>query len=171
MSKKDKGEQRERIEELLDIEVRGMKAGVYGRQWCEGCGKEGSFSGFICAMAAHTAANRYVCSPCRRGELGTGTGGASSSSLDELILERGFRYCCSCGGKVILEERTVEMARRLPVPCAACSGLDRGRAGRRRYLEHKATQEGGLEQAASRIHWARAGIERLSRQTEDPETD
>ena len=163
MSRKDKDEQRERIDELLDVEVRGMKAGVYGRQWCEGCGKEGSFSGFIQAMATHTASGRYICGTCRKGDSGYG----SSDSLDELILERGFRYCGGCGREVILEERTVEVARRRPFTCPACFGLDEGRSGRRRYLEHKATKEGGLKQAAARIEWARAGIESMLSNTED----
>jgi len=127
MSKKEKDEQRERIEELLDIEVNGMKAGVFGREWCEGCGKEGSFSGFICAMAAHSARNRYLCGSCRRRESERGKTG--SDWLDEVILERGFRYCSCCGREVILGERSVEAARRLPVPCPACRGLDRGREG------------------------------------------
>lgn len=158
MSKKVTDEQRERIDELLEVEVNGMRAGVFGREWCEGCGKEGSFSGFILAMAVHSSAGRYLCGACRHGELG---GGPRTDELDELILERGFRYCCECGRPVILEERTVEMARRRPLTCPACRGLDRQWSARRRYLEHKAESEGGLEQAAGRVHWARAGLERI----------
>jgi len=167
MSEKEKDEQSKRIEELLDTEVNGMKAGVYGRQWCEVCGKEESFTGFVCAMAAHTAAGRFVCVSCRREMLAGERRGSHSDSLDQLILERGFRYCSSCGREVILGARTLELAKKLPTPCPACVGIDRGRKGRRRYLEHKARQEGGLDQAAARIEWARDGLERMSRQAED----
>jgi len=89
--------------------------------------------------------------------------------LDALILERGFRYCGGCGREVILNERSVEEARKLPYTCPACRGLDRGTAARRRYLEHKASQAGGLEEAAARIRWAKAGIEEILDDSEDAE--
>jgi len=70
---------------------------------------------------------------------------------------------------VILEERSVEEARKLPFTCPACHGLDRGTASRQRYLEHKATQAGGLEAAAARIRWAKAGVEEILDDWEDAE--
>jgi hypothetical protein len=40
---------------------------------------------------------------------------------------------------------------------------------RRRYLEHEATERGGLERAAARIYWAKAGIEEMLDEAQDPE--
>jgi len=168
MSKNEPDEREQRIDELLEVKAGGVGAGICGREWCEACGQQGSFSGFCSAMAAHTAANRFVCGSCSHGKVGAGNGGASVAKLDELILERGYRYCASCGQEVILGKRTVEEARRLPFTCPACHGQERGEAARRRYLEHEATKQGGLERAAGHIYWAKAGIERILEETEDP---
>ena len=150
-----------KIQELMEVKASGVRAGVCGREWCEVCGKEGSFSGFLGAMWAHTASGRFVCGGCLKGPMRTESNGANPLTLDRLILERGFRYCGGCGLEVILSEPAVEEARRLPFTCPACEGLDRGAAARRRYLEHQATKEGGLERAAARIQWAKAGIEEM----------
>ena len=150
-----------RIQELMEVKASGVRAGVCGREWREVCGKEGSFSGFLGAMWAHTAAGRFVCGGCLEGPMRTESNGANPLTLDRMILERGFRYCGGCGQEVILSEPTVEEARRLPFTCPACEGLDRGEAARRRYLEHQASKEGGLERAAARIQWAKAGIEEI----------
>ena len=158
-----KGERsrKDRIDDLLAAEVNGMKAGIFGREWCEACGREGSFKGFAGAMAAHTAAGRFVCADCRKGRLGNGRGGANADLLDGLILGRGFRYCGGCGGGVDLDLKTVDEVRQHPFTCDGCQGVDLGRAARRRYLEHEAKKEGGLERAEARVQWARAGIERI----------
>ena len=81
--------------------------------------------------------------------------------MDELILERGFRYCAGCGAEAKLQANTVEEARRLPFTCSKCHGIDRGRAARRRFLEHEASKPGGLERARAYMHWARAGLEEM----------
>ena len=47
MSAKKKDEQDQRIEELVNATADGVAAGVCGREWCELCGQEGSFSGFL----------------------------------------------------------------------------------------------------------------------------
>ena len=150
-----------RIQELMEVKAHGVGAGVCGREFCEVCGQEGSFSGFLGAMWAHTAAGRYVCGGCRKERFRTESNGANPLAVDELILERGFRYCTGCGTEVKLQDNTVEQARRLPLTCSKCHGIDWGRAARRRYLEHEATKEGGLEKAAAHIYWAKAGIEEL----------
>ena len=41
MSDKKELTQQERIDELLDVGVRGVPSGVFGREWCEACGKLG----------------------------------------------------------------------------------------------------------------------------------
>lgn len=161
MSGEDRDDQDQRIKELLDVKAGGTGAGICGREWCEVCGEEGSFSGFLGAMWAHTAAGRYVCGGCRKGSLRTESGGANPLTLDELILERGFRYCTGCGTRVALQVKTVDETRRLPFTCSKCHGLDRGRAARRRYLEHEATKAGGLERAGAYIYWAKAGLEEM----------
>lgn len=161
MSAKKKDEQDQRIEELVNAKADGVAAGVCGREWCELCGQEGSFSGFLGAIWAHNAAGRFVCSQCRKGPLRTENGGANSLTLDELILERRYRYCVGCGREVLLQEPTLEEARRLPFTCPKCHDLDRGKAARRRYLEHEATKQGGLERAAAHIYWAKAGLEEM----------
>ena len=160
MSERDEKKD-DRIDALLEVEVDGMKAGIFGREWCEGCGREGSFTGFIGAMAAHTAGGRFVCASCRQGDLGTGRGGANSALLDGLILGRGFRYCAGCGQQVTLEVRSCEEAGRRPFTCSDCRGQDVVGRARRRYLEYEATLEGGLDRATARVQWARAGIERI----------
>jgi endogenous inhibitor of DNA gyrase (YacG/DUF329 family) len=149
------------IEELMEVKASGVPAGVCGREWCEVCGQEGSFSGFLGAMWAHTASGRFVCGGCLKGPMRTESNGANPLTLDRLIVERGFRYCGGCGQEVILSEPSVEAARSLPFTCPACHGLDLGAAARRRYLEHQATKKGGLERAAARIHWAKMGIEEM----------
>jgi ribosomal protein S27AE len=161
MSAKKKDKEDQRIEELLEVKAGGIGAGVCGREWCELCGKEGSFTGFVSAMAAHMAGGRYVCGRCSRSEDGTSWGTIGTAQLDRLILDRGYRYCGGCGREVLLQEHAVEEARRLPFTCPKCHGLDRGKAARRRYLEHEATKQGGLERAAAHIYWAKAGIEEI----------
>lgn len=148
----------ERIDELLDVGVRGVPSGVFGREWCEACGKLGNFSGFISAMAAHRDWYRFVCGRCQDGNRAR-AGSAYTKPLDLLIVDRGFRYCGGCGRDVILVDTSPEELHRLPFTCPACQGLDRGRTARRRYLEHKATEQGGLKRAAARIYWAKAGVE------------
>lgn len=159
MSKIDS--KKDRIDELLEVESGGMKAGIFGREWCEGCGREASFRGFVGAMAAHTASGRFMCGSCRKGALGSGHGGANSDLLDGLILGRGFRYCGCCGQKVTLRKRDVDEARRRPFTCAFCSRIDRQGEARRRYLEHEATKTGGLERVADRVNRAKAGLEHI----------
>ena len=154
-------EQNRQIDALMEVETGGAKAGILGREWCEVCGKLGNFSGFICAMATHVAGGRYVCGTCSRSEDGTSFGKISSPQLDRIILDRGFRYCGGCGREVVLAERTAEAVQKLPFTCPVCELPDLGEAARRRYLEHKATQEGGLERASARIRWAKAGIEEI----------
>ena len=46
-----------------------------------------------------------------------------------------------------------------PFTCKKCEGIDRGRAGRLRYLLHEAEKKGGLEQVAGHFAWAKRGIE------------
>lgn len=149
------------IEELMEVKTSGVPAGVCGREWCEVCGKEGSFSGFVGALWAHTAGGHFICWSCRQKREHSLREGGTPPTLGKLILERGYRYCEGCGRKVILPESTMEEALKLPFTCPACHGLDRGAAARRRYLEHEATKKGGLERAAARIHWAKAGIEEM----------
>jgi len=149
------------IQELMQVKAHGLTAGICGREWCEVCGEEGSFTGFVGALWAHTASGHFVCWSCRQERTRTSSEGGTPLTLGKLILERGFRYCEGCGQKVILPESTLEEALKLPFTCPACEGLDRGSAARRRYLEHKATKERGLERAAARIRWAKAGIEEM----------
>ena len=137
------------IDELCHLEADGFVAGVFGREWCEVCGKEGSFTGFLGAMASHASYGRYVCSKCR----------PRARSLDQLIVDRGYRYCYFCGKKVTLPEPTIEAARQWPFSCEACEGIEVEGFARMRYLRHEATKVGGLEQAAARIRSAKTGIE------------
>jgi len=149
------------IEELVQVKARGVPAGICGREWCEVCGNEGSFTGFAGAMCSHTAGGHFVCWSCRQERTRASSEEGTSPTLGKLILERGFRYCEGCGRKVVLPESTLEEALKLPFTCPACKGLDRGPAARKRYLEHEATKEQGLERAAARIRWAKAGIEEI----------
>ena len=150
-----------RIQELMEVRAGGVSAGVCGREFCEVGGQEGSFSGFLGAMWAHTAGGHFVCWSCRQERDRSIREGGTPLTLGKLILERGYRYCEGCGRKVVLPESTMEEALKLPFTCRACHGLDRGQAARRRYLEHEATKSGGLERAAARIHWAKMGIEEM----------
>ena len=161
MSKGRRTDEDQRISQLLEVRAGGTRAGICGREWCEVCGQEGSFHGFLGAMWAHTAAGRYVCGGCLKGNLRTESNGANPLVVDALILERGFRYCTGCGTEVKLQTDTVEEARRLPFTCSKCHGIDQGLAARRRYLEHEATKPGGLERAGAYIHWAKAGIDEM----------
>ena len=136
------------IERLLKT-----RAGIYGREYCERCGEAKSFSGFGGAMATHTAQGRFVCWACSQG--------SSSRDLDALILERGFRFCANCGREVPLERRTEEEVRQKGWTCAECELPDIGLAARRRYLEHKAGEDGGLEAAVARVRWAEAGLKEI----------
>jgi hypothetical protein len=157
------------IKKLATLKTRGLRAGVFGREWCEACGKESSFAGFVSALGTHISFSRFVCGRCSSGELGNESGAAKTEKLDTLILERGFRYCCGCGQRVRLEERTLDEARRTPITCKGCEGIDRGTAARRRYLCHEAEKPGGLERAAARLQWAKRGIEQiLDSENEDP---
>ena len=156
-----KSEKEARIQELLEVKAGGVSAGVCGREFCEVCGQEGSFSGFLGAMWAHTSAGHFICWNCRQEREHSLREGGTPPTLDKLILERGYRYCEGCGRKVKLAENTLEEALKLPFSCPACHGIDRGQAARRRYLGHEATKQGGLEKAAAHIYWAKAGIEEL----------
>ena len=166
----------ETIDELMRLEARGMRAGICGREFCEACGQPGSFSGFWGAFVAHSHDGRFVCSTCRKGELGrdsdrdNGSGigtmkSADYSKLDRLILTRGFLYCAGCGVEVVLvgesKKRLQEEARRRPLTCWACGEISIGDEARLRYLEHKAEEPGALAQAEARLRWAKAGIERI----------
>ena len=154
-------EQSRLIDELMEVEaLSGSRAGIIGREWCEACGDLGNFSGFAGAIASHRDHNRFVCWKCSDGNRPR-PGSAYSAPLDFLIAERGFRYCSGCGREVIIRPYRIEDLRRLPFTCPNCEGLDRGAAARRRYLEHVATQEGGLEATAARIHWAKREIEAM----------
>jgi hypothetical protein len=168
----------ETIDELMRLEARGMRAGICGREFCEGCGEPGSFSGFWGAFVAHSHDGRFVCSTCRRGEFGrgsdrdcdsgSGTGvmkSADYGKLDKLILARGFRYCAGCGVEVVLmgesKKHLQDEARRRPLTCWACGEISVGDEARRRYLEHKAKEPGGLERTQARLRWAKAAIQRM----------
>ena len=164
----------ETIDELMRLEARGMRAGICGREFCEACGQAGSFSGWAGAFVAHSHDGRFVCSTCRKGELGrdsergSETGvikSADYGKLDRLILARGFRYCAGCGVEVVLRGETrlqlEQEARRRPFTCEACGEISVGDEARRRYLEHKAEEPGALERAEARLRRAKAGIERM----------
>lgn len=162
MTKKLTEEQQQQIDELVEVEAGGgAKAGILGREWCEVCGELKNFHGFVGAMAAHVAGGRFICSPCSANKERGTVGNIHSPQLDRIIIERGFRYCGSCGREVVLFERTPEAAQKLPFTCPSCELPDRGLAARRRYLEHKATQEGGLERTSAYIHWAKREIEEM----------
>jgi hypothetical protein len=159
MSEKNENDRKRLIEELVETKAHGEPAGICGREHCERCGQLGNFSGFCGALGSHLDYNRFTCWQCKTEGSGPG--------LDQLILERGFRYCGGCGREVILQERTIEETRKLPYTCPPCHGLDRGKAARRRYLEHQATKPGGLDRAAARIRWAKTGIEEILDDSED----
>ena len=158
MSKKDKQDREQLIEELVNLKAGKVSAGICGREYCERCGELGSFSGFTGALGSHLDYSRFTCWQCRAEGSGPG--------LDQLILERGFRYCGGCGLEVILQERTTEEARRLPFACSRCISFDREFEARRRYIGHNARQIGGLEETTARLRWAKAEIEKI---LDDPE--
>jgi hypothetical protein len=159
------------IDELMNLEARGMRAGICGREWCEACGKPGSFSGFWGAFVGHSYDGRFVCGTCRSGDMARDdhTGGSMSCAdydkLDELILKRGFRYCAGCGVELPLRGESRHQlrreARRRPFTCQTCGEIEIGKAARRRYLEHEAEQPGGLERAEARLRWAQAVIDAM----------
>ena len=85
MSNKDKQDREQLIEELVNLKAGKVSAGICGREYCERCGELGSFSGFTGALGSHLDYSRFTCWQCRAEGSGPG--------LDQLILERGFRYC------------------------------------------------------------------------------
>ena len=65
MSEKDRKNQEELIEELVETKAGDVVAGIVGREWCERCGQLGSFSGFCGARGAHLDHHRFTCWKCR----------------------------------------------------------------------------------------------------------
>ena len=168
MCKRLTPEQKKAIDELVEVKAGDAPAGIVGREWCEACGQLGNFNGFAGAQVSHLDYGRFVCGRCRDGS-GPRPGSAYTAPLDALTLERGFRYCNGCGREVIIRTWMIQDLRKLPFTCPDCELPDRGIAARRRYLEHKATQEGGLESASARIHWAKREIEGMFPDSEGSE--
>jgi len=149
---------KQEIDRLLEVEVQGFGVGIFGREWCECCGRLTSFDGFNLAMLTHFA-SRFVCGACTQKLCQEDHSLGFLETLVALVQKRGFRYCEGCGEKVPIKETTREEIRRAVFTCPDCEVPDRGEAGRRRYLENEATRPGGLKRVTARVRNAKAGLE------------